>query len=116
MRKSNHLFIGGAWYKPSGFVQILIILYKDTIINKKIPGCFIITVNKKYKIYKAVLESFKSILTQNDIFDLSIKSITVDDEIALNNAVNGLFPNINKFNCYYHYKKILLINYTNKVY
>ena len=116
MRKSNHFFIDGTWYKPSGFVQILIILYKDTIINEKIPGCFIITNNKKYKIYKSVLESFKNILTQNDIFALSIKYITIDDEIVLNNAVNDVFPNINKFNFYYYYKKILLINYANKVY
>ena len=52
MRKSNHFFIDGTWYKPSGFVQILIILYKDTIINEKIPGCFIITNNKNIRFIK----------------------------------------------------------------
>ena len=69
--------------------QIIIILNKD----------------KKYNIYKAALESFKNIITQNNIFDLNINFITVDDEPALNNAVNDVFLNFNKFNCYYHYKK-----------
>ena len=110
IRKSKHLFIDGTWYRPSGFCQIIIILYKDIIINEKIPGCYIITNNKKYNIYKAALESFKNIITQNNIFDLNINSITVDDEIALNNAVNDVFPNSNKFNCYYHYKKNIVDN------
>ena len=52
IRKAKHLFIDGTWYRPDGFVQILIILYKDIITNEKLPGCFIIMNNKKYTLYK----------------------------------------------------------------
>ena len=32
-KKIQHLFIYGTWYKPNDFEQIIIILYKDIIIN-----------------------------------------------------------------------------------
>ena len=110
IRRAKRIFIDGTWYRPSGFCQIIIILYKDIIINEKIPGCYNITNNKKYNIYKAALESFKNIITENNIFDLNINSITVYDEHALNNTVNDVFPIFNKFNCYYHYKKNIIDN------
>ena len=38
IRQSKHLFIDGTWYKPNGYEQIfIIILYKDIIIEEKIP-------------------------------------------------------------------------------
>ena len=108
LRKAKHLFIDGTWYRPDGFVQILIILYKDIITNEKLPGCFIIMNNKKYTLYKKVLESFVNIITQNKIFNLEIESITSDEEIALINSINEVFCGVKRFNCYFHYKKNIL--------
>ena len=33
LRTTEHLFIDGTWYRPNGFQQIIIILYKDKQIN-----------------------------------------------------------------------------------
>ena len=35
IRVAKHLFIDGTWYKPGNFSQILIIEYKDIILNEK---------------------------------------------------------------------------------
>ena len=61
--------------------------------------------NKKYTLYKKVLESFVNIITQNKIFNLEIESITSDEEIALINSINEVFCGVKRFNCYFHYKK-----------
>ena len=61
--------------------------------------------NKKYCLYKKVLESFISIITQNNIFKLEFESITSDDEIAMTNAISEVFVGVIRFNCYFHYKK-----------
>ena len=66
--------------------------------------------NKRYEIYEKCLYSFKNIITQNNIFELEIESITTDAETALLNAVNNVFPKIMHFNCYYHYKVNILTN------
>ena len=66
--------------------------------------------NKRYEIYEKCLNSFKNIISQNNIFDLEIETITTDAETALLNAVNKVFPNVMLFNCYYHYKVDLLSN------
>lgn len=110
IRNTEHLFIDGTWYRPNGYAQILIILYKDKIINEKIPGCYIITNNKTFDIYLEVLNSFNNIITQNGIFDFNLSSITTDNEIALTNAIKIAFPNVKLFYCYFHYKQNLVEN------
>ena len=110
IRKTKHLFIAGTWYRPDGFAQILIILYKDIITNNKLPGCFIIMNNKEYSLYKKVLESFINIIKQNKIFNLEIESITSDEKIAFINAINEIFSGIKRFNCNFHYKKNIFDN------
>ena len=54
LRVAKYIFIDGTWYKPNGYEQILIILYKDIITKEKIPGCYIIMNNKRYDIYKDI--------------------------------------------------------------
>ena len=56
IKVSNQFFIDGTQYKPRDFRQIIIIEYKGIIINEKITGSFIITNNKKSKLY---IEVFK---------------------------------------------------------
>ena len=58
IRKSKNFFIDNTWYLSDGFAQILIILYKDIITNDKLPCCFIIMNNKKFNLFKKVLEAF----------------------------------------------------------
>ena len=54
--------------------------------------------NKKYCLYKKVLDSFVSIITQNNTFKLEFESITSDDEIAMINAISEVFVGISRFN------------------
>jgi len=95
------------WYlvKHIGFEQIIIILYKDIIINEKISSCYIITNNKKFYLYKKALEAFKKIITQNNIYELNFISITFDEEQALCKAIDCIFPKTQRFLCYFHYKR-----------
>ena len=107
MRASHHWFIDGTFYKPDNFVQLMIIEYKDVIIKEKIPGAFMITNNKKTCIYKELLTSIKNIISQNNEYILNLESITSDDEKALVKAINYIFPEIIRINCFFHYKKDL---------
>ena len=81
VRKTKHIFIDCTWYQPQGFKQILVILFKDIIINKKISCCFMILKNKRYEIYEKCLTSFNNIIKQNYIFELEIETITTDQKL-----------------------------------
>ena len=108
LRASKHLFLDGTWYKPGNFSQILIIQYKDIIINDHITGGFIIANNKKTKHYIKILKSFKNMLTDNNQRDLNLISITTDEEKALIKAIKLVFPNCIHINFYFHYKKDII--------
>ena len=49
--KNEHLLIDGTFVKPIGFLQTIVIMYFDIIIDKMIPGIFIIINNKTYEGY-----------------------------------------------------------------
>ena len=76
------------------------------LLKEKLPGCFIIMNNKTYNLYLNILESLKNILSQNNIYNLNILSLTTDTEPALINAINTIIPKINRFNCYFHLNRI----------
>ena len=57
LRATQHLFLDSTWYKPRDFEQILIIQYKVLIIKDHITDGFIITNNKKCKLYIEILNS-----------------------------------------------------------
>ena len=97
MRESEHIFLDGTWCKPNGFAQILIIQFKDSIIKEKIFGSYIIMNNKKAVLYIEVLKTFKKIMTQNNKYELNIKTITSDAEKALIKGINIVFPNTKKY-------------------
>ena len=46
------------------------------------------------KRYEKCLTSFKNFITLNNIFDLEIEAITTDEETALLNEINIVFPKI----------------------
>ena len=64
--------------------------------------------NKTEIIYDMVFISFKNILTQNGIYSLNIKTITTDTELALINAVNTNFVDVQRIGCWFHLKQDLL--------
>ena len=59
-RESFYFFIDGTWYRPKGYAQLLIILFKDNIIKEKIPLFFILMSNKKEESYKRVFNSINT--------------------------------------------------------
>ena len=83
MRQSEHYQFDSTWYKPTGFSQILIGLYRDPITFEKYPGCYIIMNYKFENIYIKIFQAIKNILTQDNILELKLKYLTTDGEIAL---------------------------------
>ena len=60
--------------------------------------------NRTEILYNMAFKSVKNILTQNNIYKLEIKTITTDTEIALINAINDSFDNIQRLGCWFHLK------------
>ena len=50
----------------------------------------------------------KRILTQNNNYNLNIKIITKDSELALINPINNNFSNSQRISCWFHLKQDLL--------
>ena len=55
-----------------------------------------------------VFKSLIKILTQNNIYKLDLKTITTDTELALINAINNSFDNIQRLGCWFHLKQDLI--------
>ena len=103
---SEHLLIDGTFIYPEGFMQTVIIMFYDVIIEKMIPGIFIILNNKteegyidcfiylKYHIDKLICIEKKE--------KLRFTRFTNDFEIALINAFNKVFNREKKIHriCY----------------
>ena len=104
MRESLYYFIDGTWYKPPGMEQILVFMFYDIISKIKIPGLFAVTNCKIEEIYMKVLKSVYNILTYNEKYELKVKFITTDTELALVNSVKKIFKNAKRIGCYFHYK------------
>ena len=47
-------------------------------------------------------------MTQNGNYELELETITTDAEFALIKAINNIFPKVNHFNCFFHYKQDLI--------
>ena len=63
--------------------------------------------NKTEILYNMVFQSVKKIITQNYIYKLNIETITTDQELALINAINNNFENIQRISCWFHLKQDL---------
>lgn len=90
-------------------MQTIIIMYYDVIIEKMLPGIFIIINNKTEEGYQAsftyIKEYIKKLLN-NNLKKLKFKTFTTDFEIALFKAFNEVFneeKNIKHIGCYFHY-------------
>ena len=107
-RITNHLFIDATFHHPYNFSQLLILIFKDVISSEYIPCFFILMSNKTEILYTMIFKSIINILTQQNIYKLTIRTITTDTEIALMNAINTTFPNCQRIGCWFHLKQDLL--------
>ena len=109
-RLSKYFFIDATFLHPKDYEELIIIVFKDTLIHEYLP-CFYILVNNKSEVmYDMIFKSIIKILTQNNIYRLEVKTITTDTEIALINAVNNNFPNAQRIGCWFHLKQDLIRN------
>ena len=56
---SEHLLIDGSFIYPKNYMQTIIIMYYDVIIEKMLPGIFIIINNKTEEGYKVSITYIK---------------------------------------------------------
>ena len=103
-RIANHLFIDATFHHPKGYHQLLIIIFKDIVIAQYLPAFYVLMSNKTENLYDLIFKSIIRILTQNNLYDLDIQSITTDTETALINAVNNNFKKAKRIGCWFHLK------------
>ena len=108
IRKSQHLFIDATFHHPEYYSQLLIIIFKDLISSEYYPGFFILMSNKSEILYDLIFKSVKRLISQQNIYDLSFKTITTDTEIALINAVKNNFDKATRIGCWFHLSQDLI--------
>ena len=106
---SKHLLIDGTFIFPTGFLQTIIIMYYDEIINKMIPGIYITINNKTEEGYTDIfiyIKYYIDKLLKNRDEQYKFETFTTDFEIALYNAFNKVFNvdnHIRQIGCYFHF-------------
>lgn len=106
---SEHLLIDGTFIYPNGYMQTIIIMYYDIIVEKMIPGIFIVQNNKTTEGYLdsfIYLKNYIDKIINTDPDKIKFKTFTTDFEIALFNAFNMVFNKDHKIRhigCYFHY-------------
>ena len=106
---SEHLLIDGTFVYPMDYMQTIIIMYYDVIIEKMIPGIFIIINNKTLEGYKDSFTYIKEYIIKSNNQSrkkFKFKTFTTDFEIALFKAFNEVFNEGNEIKhigCYFHY-------------
>ena len=108
MRISKHWFVDATFHHPIEYAQLLIIIFKDIVTSEYLPGFYILMSNKTEILYDMIFKSIKNILSQNDIYELKIDTITTDTELALINAIHINFPNTQRIGCWFHLKQDLI--------
>ena len=58
MKKENHFFIDGTYFRPTLYLQTIIVMYIDIITGYKIPGIFALLSNKNLETYNSLLWNF----------------------------------------------------------
>ena len=109
-RVSKHFFIDATFHHPEDFAEMMIIIFKDIVINEYLPSFYILLSNKTEMLYDIVFKSIIRILTQNNIYNLALETITTDSESALINAINANFKNVQRIGCWFHLKNDLIRN------
>ena len=120
--KANHFYIDGTFVYPSGFKQLIVILYYDKEKVKRFPNLFALINNKTEEGYYFLFKRILDIITIENTKLLELKSMTLYFEIGLINSLTKVFPNVKKIGCFFHYtralrkkaKELNLLNNSNK--
>ena len=119
-RVSNHYFIDATFHHREDFSELMIIIFEDIINHDYLPGFYILLSNKTEMLYDLAFKSLRRILTQNDLYKLNIQTIITDTEVALINAINSNFNEVQRIGCWFHLKEnliiFLLLNYNKLLY
>ena len=101
---AQHLFIDATFsVAPKPFYQCLVVMIYDDTLQIYIPILYILMTNKSKKMYRNALEwVFK--LSQRRV---NPKTITCDFELALINAIQGIFPYAKINGCLFHWKQAI---------
>ena len=110
IQKAEHIFIDGKFNHPSHYKQLFIIMYKDLIIELKIPAFYILINGKKKIFYDYIFQSVYNILTENKKLDIKFRIITTNSEEALIKSFKIYFPNSLRISCYFHYIQDIIRN------
>lgn len=105
---SEHILLDGTFIFPEGFMQTIIIMYYDILIEKMIPGIFIVINNKTFEGYIDCFTYIKNYITKlnNNNQNSNMKTFTSDFEVGLYKAFNIVFNRDNKIRhigCYFHF-------------
>ena len=103
LQSSTHWYVDGTFVYPNEFSQLIVILYRDDILEKRFPGLYALINNKKYEGYKFMFEKIKNIISLEGSVELKLESYTLDFEIALQKTFLEIFPKIRCIGCFYHY-------------
>ena len=90
-----HFYIEGTFIYPSEFKQLIVILYYDKGINKRMAGLFALINYKKENGYIYLFKRIRDILTIENFTNLNLKLYTVDLEKGLINALRLFFLILN---------------------
>ena len=105
---SEHILLDGTFIFPEGFMQTIIIMYYDILIEKMIPGIFIVINNKTFEGYIDCFTYIKNYINKlnNNNQNSNMKTFTSDFEVGLYKAFNVVFNIDNKIRhigCYFHF-------------
>ena len=90
LRASKHWYIDGTWVYPSGFRQLIIILYIDDKNGKRYPVVFSLINNKTQEGYYKLFKNIISIITIENTKSLNLETYTIDFESALINTLSDI--------------------------
>lgn len=110
MLMSPHFYVVGSFISPKEFSQVIVTLYYIPMINKKVPGCFILINSKYYLAYKQAFSYFRNIISNNEKNKLNLVSITIDFDEGLIKALREVFPNVRPIGSLFHYTDSLRRN------
>ena len=106
-RLSSNIFIDGTFHIPPKFTQLLIIMYYDKQIQRKIPVFFILMNSKTEIAYDHIFSDIKDILSFDNNEKFNFSTITTDNELALNNSIRKHFPSSQRISCFFHYRQCI---------
>lgn len=103
IKKSHHLYIDGTFLTTKEFYQLIIFMYYNEDIKKKIPGFFILVNTKEESSYNKILTTFKNLLyINNDEISMNIWTICSDFESGLVNSIKNIFTKTRHVGCLFH--------------